>query len=354
MQSKKLNLTVVSASQGKFNNWTYEEFWYPLIVQMEKKGINLNDNLSSAFISINHNRKEYLNYRKKFPNNKKFLIRTEPISVYPLQYEQKIEDLYDFILTPGGTFDLFKNFSYRNYPYFYVENPFKYQAQNNNLSKMIKNRIEDKFYSKEKWDSRNILCSIVASNKISPLNDSNYELRRQVYDSLPDSKLSKFGQFWNFNLKDRVIIRLGMIKFSIKQRYGFNYFKTFNNFFLNLKQVNAIENKHKTLINSKYHLIIENSHNFVTEKIFDSIIDGAIPIYIGTDLGELGIPIKSYIKCEANINAINLLLSELKNRNSNTYREGALKFLSSGNLVKNFSGEEIYSQIIDEIINKLI
>lgn len=347
------NATLVSASQGLLREWTYQEFWYPIVKQMEISGFVFDDNFSEAFISINHNRKQYLAYSRRFPQNKRFLIRTEPISVYPKQYQRGIEDLYDFIITPGGSENLYKNFKRTNYPYFYQENPFKFSNSESNLSDLIQKRVNRNFYSSDNWHKREILCSIIASNKISPIKDSNYELRRLVYSKIKESKLSKYGQSWKFNFNERLISRVGLIKFSLEQRSYFNFLRLFKNFFLNLKSVSAISDKHNILIHSKYHLIIENSNDFITEKVFDALIDGAIPIYVGASLLDAGLPKDSYIQIRPNYKEIDELLSRLPDLDPSINLKVISNLFTSRYFERGFEGNQIYSEIAHEIIHKL-
>ncbi len=347
------NVTLVSASQGLSQDWTYQEFWHPIVQQMEICGLVFDNNFSEAFISINHNRKHYLAYSRRFPQNKKFLIRTEPISVYPKQYQKKIEDLYDFIITPGGSENLYKNFKYVNYPYFYQDNPFKFSNTENNLSNLIQKRINEDFYCSDKWHKREILCSIIASNKISPIKGSNYELRRLVYSKIKESKLSKYGQFWKFSFDERLISRVGLIKFSLEQRSFFNYFRLFKYFFLNLRSVSAVSNKHDVLSQSKYHLIIENSNDFITEKVYDALIDGAIPIYVGASLLDTGLPAGSYIQINSQFKEIDGILSKLPDLDPGFNLKVISELFTSNDFKKLFEGQQVYAEIANEIIHKL-
>jgi hypothetical protein len=45
-------------------------------------------------------------------------------------------------------------------------------------------------------------------------------------------------------------------------------------------------------------IVIENSSDYVSEKIFDSFSAGCIPIYVGPDLNEYEIPRNLYIQAE--------------------------------------------------------
>jgi hypothetical protein len=48
----------------------------------------------------------------------------------------------------------------------------------------------------------------------------------------------------------------------------------------------------------RFSLIIENSLDYVSEKLFDAIQFGTVPIYVGPQLSEFGIPNEVAIQCE--------------------------------------------------------
>ena len=50
----------------------------------------------------------------------------------------------------------------------------------------------------------------------------------------------------------------------------------------------------------KVALVIENSFELVTEKIFDAWLAGCIPVYVGPDLSDLGVPDELYLRALPN------------------------------------------------------
>ena len=98
-----------------------------------------------------------------------------------------------------------------------------------------------------------------------------------------------YGQDWNITTLKKLKILTGLLKFSTKNLQWISILSVIGF----LKPINIkipeILNKHDLYSDSKYVLIIENSNNFLTEKIFDALISGCIPIYIGPKLSNIGI-----------------------------------------------------------------
>jgi hypothetical protein len=64
------------------------------------------------------------------------------------------------------------------------------------------------------------------------------------------------------------------------------------------------ENKIETMGHYKYSLVIENSHEYVSEKLIDAILAKTVPLYIGANLEKLNIPPNIAYTCEAQIDSV--------------------------------------------------
>ena len=183
------------------------------LVQTEKSDYDI-------YIAINHNKNIYYQMNKPQKIAKKVLIRLEPYSVFPAQYSSKIESKYDIVISPGSVND-FKNSSYFiGFPHSIQKNPanptFKNTPSFEAFIKMNSKKLESN------WRNRNLLCTMVAANKVSITSNSNYKLRRQLASKFDTDNLQIFGPLWNDPLIDKLIHRVKTLKFNI------NYGSTFN------------------------------------------------------------------------------------------------------------------------------
>lgn len=171
-----------------------------------------------------------LKYIRKFPSTKLIYVVTEETLICPIHSINTLKILkFDAVLTWKSTND--KSF-------------FKYYYPNPKLN----------FKSKFKFNERELLCGII-SNKSTPLYQKKtlYNFRHKTVTKLiEDEKFHLFGPGWD-HLQDKK-----------------NYF-------------GKVKSKAETLMRYKYSLVVENSieESAVSEKIFDSMASGCVPIYYG-------------------------------------------------------------------------
>jgi hypothetical protein len=120
--------------------------------------------------------------------------------------------------------------------------------------------------------------TIISGNKSLNHKNELYSERIKIirwYErNFPDC-LDLFGTGWNV-----LSIRSIKIKYSYFGVFG----KMFSNYFKSYR--GKISNKNDTLSSYKFSFCLENAFNvpgWITEKIFDSLFSGCVPIYFGED-----------------------------------------------------------------------
>jgi hypothetical protein len=120
-----------------------------------------------------------------------------------------------------------------------------------------------------------------------------------------------------------------------------NYFRYFNNY------LGEVEDKRAVLSMYKFCLVIENSSGYLSEKFFDALLSGCIPIYIGPDLKSYEIPIFLYLQAEPNIGDIRSKINEAKKINYEEWRESLDIWLADPKTYENWSKDLFLSKIIN-------
>lgn len=143
---------------------------------------------------------------------------------------------------------------------------------------------------------------LVNSNLLSLHNEEMYSLRRTVAYKL--IKVDLYGYGWNNAIKKRIKSLLIELKKYINQPSKINL-KGIKFYFRNQKNYKgSTENKLQTMQKYSAALVIENSLNYVSEKLFDSFSARCIPIYVGPNLEEYEIPKNLYIQAEPSYEGI--------------------------------------------------
>jgi len=154
---------------------------------------------------------------------------------------------------------------------------------------------------------------MINSNLLSLSKAENYSLRRQVAIEIND--LDLYGRQWNNKFRAKLLVLIKEVKkyrFQIQniKIYGLkNYFTVFNNYF------GEVEDKRKTLSKYKYSIVIENSSDYLSEKIFDAIFSGCIPIYVGPNLANYEIPDYLYLQAKPDLSDIKEKIVSAKSKN---------------------------------------
>jgi hypothetical protein len=213
---------------------------------------------------------------KQNPKCKNYLIRSEPPMVLPSLYKK------------GNLANFVKIISVGSDPLKYKNTVFGPQ--------ILKAKIDKNNKRHEKR------IAIINSDLLSLYKGELYSLRRKVSTKIPNIDL--YGRGWNKNLvnkfKTLLLEVLKFLKMPMKLRISglrFYFRKSFN-------YLGEVEDKNTVLSRYKYSIVIENSLNYVSEKIFDSLVAGCIPIYIGPPVSNFGIPKEFVIECKPNIESI--------------------------------------------------
>lgn len=323
-----------------------------LIRLLNNSGYELTTKKKAEFlIAIDHNRGIY----NKFLANggspsRTILIRLEPPTVFPSQYKELIFEKYARVISPGSLDLLNSNPLKYGWPYEYHFNPNFPQDSDPSLSTVLDIPKDEINLLIQKWKDRQILLTMIASNKVSATRSENYSLRRRVALELINPSIEVYGPLWNENLISKIHHRLAVTLFSLRQGVLPDYKSIYGNLFRNYPNAKgSVQNKHSILQQSKFTLVIENSNFTVTEKLFDAIVNGAVPIYVGPDLARIGLPENIAVCCDGEPKTISDILNNLSQERIFNILEAGQEFLRSDQFRKSWVEESVYESIFLEV-----
>lgn len=324
-----------------------------LLEILESRGFELSREMDGAIlIAIDHNETKYQEFLKKGgSSDKAFLIRLEPKSVYPSQYRKSINKRYLRIITPGAVADSDDGSIEYGWPYQYHANPSYPSVVDIDLFDAIKQIGALDFNG---WKSRDILLSLVAANKVSPIDHENYSIRRKVASEISPDVLKVYGLLWTDSLFIQMKHRLSVALFSLRQGIIPNPVSIFGSLFKKYPAVvGPTSDKHLILRNSKFSLVIENSNFYASEKLFDALLNQTIPIYVGPSLRSLGLPNNIAIETNGTSQEILKAIRETDDRFAKKILEAGEAFLKSELFRSSWTEKSVYNQIAIEIISCL-
>jgi hypothetical protein len=231
-------------------------------------------------VNLNHNWKSINEQLKHNSHPVQILIRLEPPSVYPAQYSPELEQIYDLVLSPGRPAISPQEFI--PWPYQFQPNPLQPILAAPNLSQVIAQKANQDFFNFISWGEREFFCVLIAANKVSPIGSGNYHLRRSVAKMGYDKRMRIFGELWRASFYTKLRYRLGVARFALASKGSFSLRAILCDLITKYPNVDgAVADKHTVLVDSKFSLVIENSSDYISEKLIDSLINGCIPIYVG-------------------------------------------------------------------------
>lgn len=243
------------------------------------------------YIAFDHEDDSYNRYIEYGGSvSKAILIRQETDAVYPGQYGKRIENKYGLILTLGGT-EKVRQHKFLGHPYMHNHNPANPTQIDSNFAAIFSRRKSNQVYELSSWKNRQIFLSFVGANKVGLNPKGNYGVRRRLVKELLPMGLEVYGILWNASLKKRLTNRVSMVLWGLRTRQRPPIFAIFFDIFRKYKAVKGVvDNKQKILLASKFSLVVENSDQIITEKLFDSILAGSIPVFYGAALSQFGLP----------------------------------------------------------------
>ena len=154
----------------------------------------------------------------------------------------------------------------------------------------------------QNWPERSKSAVMIQGNKFSARKGELYSLRRRVLNMLNSGELILFGTNWNAGLKfdwwhwSRSVLNSDIRGISLRSYSGMGRFYE--------QYKGKIDNKTLALSQHRISIVIENSADFVSEKLFDAVRAGCVVVYVGPNLEMFDLPKASAIEVDPNPSAI--------------------------------------------------
>jgi hypothetical protein len=219
-----------------------------------------------------------------------FFILWEPRSIDYKRHSRRVLDNYGSIWSPSIEWAPNLNTKYFNWPQLKLNK----QTETINI-----------------WRNRENKALMVLANKFSATRGELYSLRRETaLVTCEKESMDLYGDKWNLG------------KSYDYRHYIGNFLRTPINL-LSLKSSTNLGKIHKnykglsvnkiqTTQSYRIVVVLENSSDYISEKLFDAFGGGAIVIYVGPDISSYKIPKKSAIEVKADAEQINLKIMEIQ------------------------------------------
>ena len=151
----------------------------------------------------------------------------------------------------------------------------------------------------------------IQRNNVSLIDGELYSLRRGILKQI-DSHIDIYGHGWNRSRASSFVeILRAITRISPSMIYSFKLNGLADCFTRFPDSKGIVANKLNTLQEYKFSIIIENSKDYVSEKLIDAVIAGTIPLYVGPNLVEHDYPNTIAIQADTNFESIDNKMREI-------------------------------------------
>jgi hypothetical protein len=275
--------------------------------------------------SFNENIRKYIE-EQEITKAKCILVLWEPYIVETVRYKIEVLSLFGAIFAPSIEWAEKVNAIPFNWP---------------------QGEITDADIFKE-WNERENKAVMIQGNKFSARKGEQYSLRRRVISSLGASRLDLFGTKWNegihFDLLHWIVSLCNSQLKDISPNSHFGIGKKYINYF------GPTDDKHMILSRYKIAIVIENSLDFVSEKLFDSIRAGCVSVYVGPSLGKFGIPNESAIQVDGKSEVVASVIKSLLEKSDQELEKIARnQRLSLRKVSENWNNTSVLSKLASDM-----
>jgi hypothetical protein len=268
---------------------------------------------------------------REFRSAKKILILWESSITRPQNFIKGDLSTYDFIFTPSNEWIQGLNVRRFNWP----QGPSSVET-----------------LTLDSWNQRSDTPVIIQANKYSFVKGEKYSLRRKLIFEM-GKDLIVYGNNWNrYFANCKTLIQALFLYLRYWYVAPFSWPKYV---FVRPRKYGGFNRDKKIVLeSSKFSVVIENSSDYISEKIIESISFGSLVIYCGPPLSEFGLPSKIVYSCKHSssdlITAYHFLLKN-KEQAFEIVSE-ATKFHKS-ELFNTFHGDYVLEKLAIDILKEI-
>jgi len=195
--------------------------------------------------------------------------------------------------------------------------------------------------------TRSGVC-MISANKLSTIEGELYTLRKRVARELREIHL--YGRGWSKPTRDKIVELLKALVLSLssgipRARSALEWLR------ISPPCLGEVTNKLSILSRYRASVVIENSQDYVSEKIFDAIAGGTIPIYVGPDLSKFRALEGLYIQSDPSVKGIRAAIEISHQVDLAAFHKLSVNFLESDSY-ENFSPEAVTRLFLKQTLSR--
>ena len=191
--------------------------------------------------------------------------------------------------------------------------------------------------------------ALINGNRLGFIKGELYSLRRICVSKCED--LDLYGKSWDISFIRKLYLFAAEIYIAIKNGFipklasARGWFGKPNNY------RGAPKFKFDVLNLYKYSLVIENSMDYMSEKLFDAFLARTIPVYVGPKVNLFNIPENLVVQAEPNIQSVTEAMKLAKSIDYETWKANVERWLNDSKTKDLWLAENVFRRITTDIYN---
>jgi hypothetical protein len=100
----------------------------------------------------------------------------------------------------------------------------------------------------------------------------------------------------------------------------------------------------------KFALVIENDRSFISEKLFDALFAGCVPIYVGPSLNSLSLPPDLVIEAEPHLESVLEAFKEAQALDHENWLRDRNNFLTDHKVRNSNESQFVFEKMVEAIL----
>ena len=193
---------------------------------------------------------------------------------------------------------------------------------------------------------------LIQSRKYSFVKGQLYSLRVRLAAS--DKRIFVVGRGWSesvYKTSARLFIELFR---AMRSGVAIDWQTFLTGYKKPLNSLGPAESKRTAMEEFKVAVVIENSQEYMSEKLFDAFVSGSIPVYVGPDLTDFGIPSTLYVRVDANLDSLKQGISAALGMDYAKWQGRVKSFLADEATVQFWNSSDARRRILNAAMSKVL
>lgn len=187
---------------------------------------------------------------------------------------------------------------------------------------------------------------LMNANKLSLIKNEQYSFRRKLIHSFP---LDVYGPDWDSNVLRRLRVLAGELIIALANK-RLPQAKSVSFWFANHTHLRGTAiDKLATLARYKFAVIVENSPDYMSEKLFDALFARCIPIYFGPSIEHFSIPKQLAVAAGGDVLSFQNALNQAQDIDYELWQQQLDEFLHNEETVGRWSALKVFKRLVDAI-----